>query len=178
MSGEFEGQGKAATITAVVVVGLGVLLILPGIGILYFLIMIPVLIALARSPGIQSPGPGSNVELGMPPAMVRADREDFAASYVDRPISILLQVGMVVFILIASFIAFCATCTASAIAGLVASDAVGASSESLLGVFMVAVLLVSLASAVLVFVLLFRLLVIKKKKKPFTAEDLPSRQRE
>lgn len=167
------GQSKAATIAAVVVVGLGVLMILPGIGILYFLLMIPVLITLARGP---IPDSTDMRDQSSPSAMMRADA---AASLVDRPISILLQIGTVFFILLAAFIAFCATCTASAIAGIVASDAFGFGSESLLGIFIVLVVLASLVSAILVFVFLFRMLVWNKRvpKRSFTMDDPPSRSR-
>lgn len=152
-------ENDGILVIAVVSVGLGILFLFPGLGILYFVVMIPVLIVL-RSNAARISAQTFEIDRDNPLAAPRSLDAPLGAPLRQQPASVILQLFIIFVSLIAASIAFGVTCTAGVLSTLVVGDALNINIQSVWSsVLMLLIPTVSLAAAIFVFVLLFRYLI-------------------
>ena len=152
-------ENDGILVIAVVSVGLGILFLFPGLGILYFVVMIPVLIVL-RSTAARISAETFEIDRDNPLAAPRSLDAPLGAPLRQQPASVILQLFIIFVSLIAATIAFGVTCTAGVLSTLVVGDALNINIQSVWSsVLMLLIPTVSLAAAISVFVFLFRYLI-------------------
>lgn len=150
-------DNDAILAVAVIVVGLGILLLFPGLGILYFITMIPLIIVIRRYALLT--GSPDTFQADNPLAAPQTQATG-PTTLRQQPASALIIVCCVLVSLIAASVAFGVTCTAGVFSTLVLSDALGLpfDDDKWLPVMILVIPLVSFAAAFAAFFFLFRLL--------------------